>query len=260
MPSSSHGGRLPSRPRAPAPRDPGGSHGRAAAPTRRQGLHGFLLRRDAVRRLRVVHRRQPGAHAAARVGRREPRAARGPDQARPRAVRGGPGRAPAARGHGPGASARARAPGPGAARGGAAARWSRPGPTAKDPRLTAAIVDNPLAARTRPLRRSGPPSARSRSSTPRGRLVAASARGGRLWNGEAPWFKAVAAQQGEPEAHVGEPFRPAGSSMALFEIAYPVRDSDGVFIGADARCSSTPRTSTPCSARCASAAPVTPCW
>ena len=104
--------------------------------------------------------------------------------------------------------------------------------TAKDFRLTAAIVDNPLAARTRPLLQVRPAFRQIQVVDASGRLVASSARGGRLWNGEAPWFKVVAAQQGEPEAHVGEPFRPAGSSMALFEIVYPVRDSDGVFIGA----------------------------
>jgi hypothetical protein len=64
-----------------------------------------------------------------------------------------------------------------------------------------------------------------------GRLVAASSRSGRFWNDEAPWFKALAAQEGEPEARVGELFRPAGSSTVLFELAYPVRDSAGVFIG-----------------------------
>ena len=102
----------------------------------------------------------------------------------------------------------------------------------KDPRLTASIVDNPLAARARPLTLVRPAFRQIQVVDASGRLVAASARGGRLWNGEAPWFKAVAAQEGEPEAHVGEPFRPAGSSMALFDIVYPVRDPDGVFIGA----------------------------
>jgi hypothetical protein len=102
----------------------------------------------------------------------------------------------------------------------------------KDPRLTASIVDTPLAARTRPLTQVRPGFRRIQVVDASGRLVAASARGGRLWNDETAWFKAVAAQEGEPEAHIGEPFRPAGSSMALFEIVYPVRDADAVFIGA----------------------------
>jgi len=104
--------------------------------------------------------------------------------------------------------------------------------TGKDPTLTAAIVDNPLAARTRPLTQVRRAFRRIQVVDASGRLVASSARGGRFFNGETPWFKAVAAQEGEPEAHVGEPFRPTGSSMALFEIVYPVRDGDGVFIGA----------------------------
>jgi hypothetical protein len=102
----------------------------------------------------------------------------------------------------------------------------------KDPRLTASIVDNPLAARTRPLTRVRAAFRQIQIVDSAGRLVAASSRGGRLWNGEAAWFKALAAQEGEPEARVGEPFRPAGSSMALIEIAYPVRDQGGVFVGA----------------------------
>ena len=102
----------------------------------------------------------------------------------------------------------------------------------KDPKLTASIVDNPLAARTRPLTLVRPAFRQIQVVNASGRLVAASARAGRLWNDETAWFKAVAAQEGEPEANIGEPFRPVGSSMALFEIVYPVRDADGVFIGA----------------------------
>jgi hypothetical protein len=104
--------------------------------------------------------------------------------------------------------------------------------TGKDPRLTASVVDNPLAARIRPLTLVRPAFRRVQLVDARGRLVAASSRSGRLFHGEAPWFKALRAQEGEAEARVGEPFRPAGSSMALFEMVYPVRDGDGVFIGA----------------------------
>ena len=104
--------------------------------------------------------------------------------------------------------------------------------TGKDPRLTASIVNTPLAARARPLTLVRRSFRQIQIVDADGRLVAASSRGGRLWNGEAAWFKAVAAQEGEPEAHVGEPFRSAGSSLALFEVVYPVRDADGVFVGA----------------------------
>ena len=65
-----------------------------------------------------------------------------------------------------------------------------------------------------------------------GRLVAASTRGGRLFNAESVWFKALSAPEGAARAYVGEPFRPAGSLVALFEIAVPVRDASGGFLGA----------------------------
>ena len=104
--------------------------------------------------------------------------------------------------------------------------------TGKDPQLTASLVENPLAARTRPITLVRRAFRRIQVVDASGRLVAASSRGGRVFNGEASWFKAVAAQGGEPEARIGEPFRPTGSSMTLFEIVYPVRDGDGVFIGA----------------------------
>jgi hypothetical protein len=102
----------------------------------------------------------------------------------------------------------------------------------KDARLTASVVDNPLAARIHPLTLVRPAFRHVQIADATGRLVAASSRSGRFWNDEAPWFKALAAQEGEPEARVGELFRPAGSSTVLFELAYPVRDSAGVFIGA----------------------------
>lgn len=101
-----------------------------------------------------------------------------------------------------------------------------------DRRLTASVVDNPVATRLRSLSAVRPVFRQLQVVDASGRLVAASARGGRLYQGESAWFKALSAQEGEAEARVGEPFRPSGSSMALFELVYPVRDDDGLFLGA----------------------------
>lgn len=101
-----------------------------------------------------------------------------------------------------------------------------------DERLEAAIVDGPLAARTRPLTRVRPSFRQIQVLDASGRLVAASSRGGRLWNGDAAWFRELAQQQGEPQARVSDPFRPAGSSATLFTLDYPVRDAESRFRGA----------------------------
>jgi hypothetical protein len=102
----------------------------------------------------------------------------------------------------------------------------------KDARLNAALVDTPLAARLRPLTLVRPAVKQVQIVDTSGRLVAASSRGGRLFYGGTAWFKALAEQEAEPEAHIGEPFRPAGSSVALFDVAFPVRNRDGVWLGA----------------------------
>jgi len=102
----------------------------------------------------------------------------------------------------------------------------------KDVKLNTALVGSPLAARTRPLTLVRPAFRQIQLVDASGRLVAASARGGRLFNADSDWFKALAAQEGAAEVYVGEPFRPAGSTLALFEIAVPVRDGAGVFVGA----------------------------
>lgn len=102
----------------------------------------------------------------------------------------------------------------------------------KDARLNAALVDTPLAARLRPLTLVRPAVKQVQIVDTSGRLVAASTRGGRLFYGGTAWFKALADQEAEPEAHIGEPFRPAGSSVALFDVAFPVRNRDGVWLGA----------------------------
>ena len=102
----------------------------------------------------------------------------------------------------------------------------------KDSKLNAALLGSPLAARMRPLTLVRPSFRQIQLVDASGRLVAASARGGRLFNADSDWWKALAAPEGAADAYVGEPFRPAGSKLALFEIAVPVRDSAGVLVGA----------------------------
>lgn len=101
-----------------------------------------------------------------------------------------------------------------------------------DAKLAAAILGTPLATRARALTLVRPAFRQVQLLDANGRLAAASSRSGRLFYGEAAWWKALAAQEGDPEAHVGEPFRRAGSQAALFEMVYPIRDEAGVFLGA----------------------------
>jgi hypothetical protein len=101
-----------------------------------------------------------------------------------------------------------------------------------DAKLNAALLGTALAARTRPLTALQPAFRQVQLVDAAGRLAAASSRGGRLENGDSAWFKALTAEEGRTEAYVGPPFRPAGSSLALYEIAVPARDRDGSFVGA----------------------------
>jgi hypothetical protein len=102
----------------------------------------------------------------------------------------------------------------------------------KDTGLETEIVASPLAARTRPLLALRPALRRIQLVDASGRMVAASSRGGHMFNEDAPWFKALSAPEGAALAYVGEPYRPAGSAGAVFELAVPVRDAAGDFLGA----------------------------
>jgi hypothetical protein len=102
----------------------------------------------------------------------------------------------------------------------------------KDAKLNASILETTLAARLKALPAVRPSFKLVQLVDSSGRVLAASARGGRLFHGESAWFKELAAQEGEPQAHVGDLFRREGSTMNLLEIAYPVRNPDDVFLGA----------------------------
>ncbi len=127
-----------------------------------------------------------------------------------------------------GALARSRPPEPESVRGGLEQAWA----AGKDAKLESTIVAGAIAARTRSLVQLRPAFRRIQLVDASGRLVASSTRGGRLFNAETAWFQALSAPEGAASDYVGEPFRPVGSSVALFEIAVPVRDASGGFRGA----------------------------
>jgi hypothetical protein len=102
----------------------------------------------------------------------------------------------------------------------------------KDPKLNASLLESPLAARLKPLGLVRPSVKQLQIVDTSGRVVAASSRGGRLFHAESDWFKDLAAQEGEPEVHLGQLYRAPGSTVNLLEIAFPVRNRDAVWVGA----------------------------
>jgi hypothetical protein len=102
----------------------------------------------------------------------------------------------------------------------------------KDAKLNVALLDSPLAARLKPLGLVRPSVKRLQIVDANGRVVAASNRGGRLFYAETDWFKDLAAQEGEPEEHLGQLYRAPGSTVNLLEITFPVRSPDNVWLGA----------------------------
>jgi hypothetical protein len=102
----------------------------------------------------------------------------------------------------------------------------------RDPKLNASLLDGPLVALLKPLTTARPAVKVLQLIDSTGRLRAASTRGGRLFFGELEWFKAFGTQLSEAEVYVGEMFRPTGTTLNLLEIAFPVRSSEGVWLGA----------------------------
>jgi hypothetical protein len=101
-----------------------------------------------------------------------------------------------------------------------------------DDRLRAAVLESALSPRLRDVTSVRPGTRSIQVVDARGRVVAASGGGGRLFYAEAAWFKELASQEGEAQAWVGDIERPTGSSLAGLELAYPVRDAEGLFKGA----------------------------
>jgi hypothetical protein len=101
-----------------------------------------------------------------------------------------------------------------------------------DARLGASILETPLAARLKAVGQVRPSMKQIQLVDTSGRVLASSSRGGRLFHGESAWFKALAAQESEPELHVGDLYHAPGSSLNLLEIAYPVWGRDEIWMGA----------------------------
>ena len=102
----------------------------------------------------------------------------------------------------------------------------------KDAKLNASLLETPAALRLKPLALVRPAFRQVQVVDTTGRVLATSARGGRLFHGESAWWKHLSSQEGDPEVHVGELYRPAGSTVSLLEIAFPVRNRDDVWVGA----------------------------
>jgi hypothetical protein len=102
----------------------------------------------------------------------------------------------------------------------------------KDARLSASLLDGPLASRLEPLTLVRPAVKALQLIDGTGRLRAATTRGGRLFFGEVEWFRNFGTQLGDAEVYVGEMFRPTGTTVNLLEIAFPVRDESDVWLGA----------------------------
>ncbi len=101
-----------------------------------------------------------------------------------------------------------------------------------DARMRTTLLESAVAARLRDVTAVRPGLRSIQVIDTRGRVVAASGRGGRLFHDEMPWFKELASQEGEPQAWIGDIESAAGSSLNALELGYPVRDEDGFFQGA----------------------------
>lgn len=95
-----------------------------------------------------------------------------------------------------------------------------------------AVLESGIARRLRDVTAVRPGLRSIRVVDATGRVVASSGRGGRLFHPESAWFKHLAAQEGEPQAWIGDIATPPGSSLAALELGYPVLDEDGLFRGA----------------------------
>jgi hypothetical protein len=102
----------------------------------------------------------------------------------------------------------------------------------QDPRLNASLLSGPLVDILEPLIQARPAIKGLQLIDSTGRLRAATTRGGRLFFGDVEWFKAFGTQLSEAEVYVGETLRPTGTTLNLLEIAFPVRNSEEVWLGA----------------------------
>lgn len=101
-----------------------------------------------------------------------------------------------------------------------------------DKALNDAVVGSLTSARLRDVVRMRPALRLLQVVDAHGRLLASSARGGRILNADTPWFKALTADPILEKPWLGEIYQLPGSSLALYDMAWPVLDDEGVFLGA----------------------------
>lgn len=100
-----------------------------------------------------------------------------------------------------------------------------------DDALRTALLESRAAAQLRDVTAVRPGLRSIQVVDVRGRVVAASGQGGRLFHGESAWFKELASQEGEPTAWIGDVERVNGGTHAALELGFPVRGGNGLFKG-----------------------------
>jgi len=101
-----------------------------------------------------------------------------------------------------------------------------------DKTLNDAVVGSIVSARLREVVRVRPAIRLLQVVDSQGRLVGSSSRGGRILNADTAWFKSISTDPILEKPWLGEVYQPPGSSLAVYDLAWPVLDAEGVFLGA----------------------------
>jgi len=96
---------------------------------------------------------------------------------------------------------------------------------------TSALVESPAAGRLRQLVSIRPALKLVQVVGSKGQLTASTSRAGRLQQADAAWFKALNPAEVGERAFVGDMQRQPGSPTGVLEIAYPMRDIEGNWLG-----------------------------
>lgn len=100
-----------------------------------------------------------------------------------------------------------------------------------DAKLLSTLLGSPLGTRLRDFTAVNPGLRLLQVVDAQGRLVATSARGGRILNAETPWFRGLRAAEGR--AWMSDIERATPSNVTFFELVYPVTHTgDGRWLGA----------------------------
>jgi hypothetical protein len=100
-----------------------------------------------------------------------------------------------------------------------------------DAALVSKVIDSPAVGRLRQLASIRPAFRLLQVVGPTGQLVASTARAGRLQQAEKPWFKALSPAEAGERAFIGDIQAVTGSPTSVLEIDYPMRDTEGNFLG-----------------------------